>query len=47
MALDEFIGAAMKDPASDVQELPVARARYLHKSGVPEGFRAAFEQTNS
>jgi hypothetical protein len=47
MPLDEFIDAAMKDLASDVEELPVVGARYLHKSGVAEGFRTAFEQMNS
>jgi uncharacterized oxidoreductase len=47
MALDEFVDAAMKDLASDVEELPVAGARYLYRSGVGEGFGAAFEQMNS
>jgi uncharacterized oxidoreductase len=47
MALDVFIAAAMKDLASDAEELPVAGARYLHSSGVGERFAAAFEQMNS
>ena len=47
MGLDEFIDAAMKDLASDAEELPVAGARWLYRSGVGEGFGAAFEQMNS
>lgn len=47
MALDTFIEAAMQDLAADSEELPVAGARWLHKSGVGEGFRGAFEGMNS
>ncbi len=47
MPLDDFINAAMKDLASDSEELPVAGARWLYKSGVGEGFAAAFEGMNS
>jgi len=47
MALDDFIGAAMKDLASDGEELAVAAARWLYRSGVGEGFGAAFEGMNS
>jgi uncharacterized oxidoreductase len=47
MPLDTFIDCAMKDLASDAEELPVAGARYLHSAGVGEGAQAAFEQMNS
>ena len=46
MGLDEFIAAAMKDLASDAEELPVAGARHLYRSGVAEGFNAAFQEMN-
>jgi uncharacterized oxidoreductase len=46
MPLDAFIAAAMKDLASDAEELPVARAHYLYTSGVGEKAREAFEQMN-
>ena len=46
MALDAFIDAAMKDLASDAEELPVAGARYLHSAGVGEKARVTFEEMN-
>ena len=46
MALDAFVAAAMKDLASNVEELPVAGARWLYRSGVGEGFAGAFGEMN-
>jgi uncharacterized oxidoreductase len=47
MPLDAFISAAMKDLASEAEELPVAGARYLYSSGVGEKFAEVFGQINS
>ncbi len=46
MPLKEFIAAAMKDLASDAEELPVAGARFLYSSGVGAHARETFEQMN-
>jgi uncharacterized oxidoreductase len=46
MPLDAFIDAAMKDLASDAEELPVAGARFLYNSGVGDKAGVAFAQMN-
>ena len=46
MGLKEFIAATMKELATDEEELPIAGARWLHRSAVAEGFGAAFEMMN-
>ena len=46
MPLDAFIEAAMKDLASDAEELPVAGAKFLYGAGVGERFAAVFEDMN-
>jgi uncharacterized oxidoreductase len=46
MPLDAFIEAAMKDLASDAEELAVAGAKFLYGAGVGEKFAEVFEQMN-
>ena len=46
MPLNAFIEATMNDLASDQEELPVAGAKYLYRSGVGERFAETFAEMN-
>ena len=46
MPLDAFIAEAMKEFATDEQQLNVAGAKYLYGSGVGERFASTFAQIN-
>lgn len=46
MPLADFIAATMQELSSDVEELPVGSAKFLHSAGIGERVSAVFSQIN-